>query len=60
MDSPILLIALFFGGGILFMIAFVVIMVITGKGKPGKPSQHADTSNGAADAMRHISNSDNF
>ena len=40
--DPMLLIGLFFGGGILFIGLFVVVMLVTGHGKGRKPSKHHD------------------
>lgn len=40
--DPMLLIALFFGGGVLFIGLFVAVMLATGHGKGRKPSEHHD------------------
>lgn len=58
--DPIMLIGLFFGGAVVFMVLFVVVMSIVYKGKSKPNSDMPDHGNKAADAMNTINNSNNF
>ena len=58
--DPMVLIGLFFGGGIVFMILFVVVMTIVSKGKPTKAGPDADHRPKAGDAMNIVNNSNNM
>lgn len=56
--DPLVLIGMFFGGGLIFIAIFVVIMAKFGKGDPAStPGEKHGT---AADSMNHIRNSNNF
>ena len=56
--DPLVLIGMFFGGGLIFIAIFVVIMAKFGKGGPA--STPDDKHGRAADAMNQVRNSNNF
>ena len=56
--DPLVLIGMFFGGGLIFIAIFVVIMAKFGKGGPANTP--GENHGSAADAMSHIRNSNNF
>ncbi|WP_297732097.1 hypothetical protein [uncultured Maricaulis sp.] len=58
--DPIMMIGLFFGGAVVFMVLFVVVMSLVYKGKSKPNSDMPDQGNKAADAMNTINNSNNF
>ncbi|MAK63444.1 MAG: hypothetical protein CMF75_01680 [Maricaulis sp.] len=58
--DPLVLIGVFFAAGVAFMGFFVVVMLVLGKGKTGRGPGASEPTNTAADAMRHVRNSDNF
>jgi len=56
--DPLVLIGMFFGGGLIFIAIFVVIMAKFGKGGPA--STPGDKHGRAADSMNQVRNSNNF
>lgn len=56
--DPLVLIGMFFGGGLSFIAIFVVIMAKFGKGGPA--STPDDKHGRAVDAMNQVRNSNNF
>ena len=58
--DPLMLIGLFFGGGVVFMVLFVAIMSVLNKGKAGQTSTKGSPGPSAGDAVSHRHNADNF